>query len=64
MRIEGCALELHTTPDDDNPVLQHVMCNLLYTGVTRVKRLVGQQYAVRNGDQRRRWSKLGQWLSA
>ncbi|WP_237480586.1 SF1B family DNA helicase RecD2 [Lichenibacterium dinghuense] len=44
--------------------------NLLYTGVTRGKRLVvlvGQRkaiaMAVRNGGQRRRWSKLGEWLA-
>ena len=47
--------------------------NLLYTGVTRGKKLVvgpfvlvGQRkaiaMAVRNGGQRRRWSKLGEWL--
>jgi exodeoxyribonuclease V alpha subunit len=45
--------------------------NLLYTGVTRGKRLVvlvGQKkavaIAVRNVSGRRRWSKLGEWLSA
>jgi exodeoxyribonuclease V alpha subunit len=45
--------------------------NLLYTGVTRGKRLVvlvGQRralaIAVKNGNSRRRWSKLGEWLSA
>ena len=44
--------------------------NLLYTGVTRGKKLVvlvGQRralaIAVRNGGQRRRWSKLREWLS-
>ena len=44
--------------------------NLLYTGVTRGKRLVvlvGQRkaiaIAVRNGGKRRRWSKLQEWLS-
>ena len=43
--------------------------NLLYTGVTRGKRmvvLVGQKRAVaiaaRNVSGRRRWSKLGEWL--
>ncbi len=43
--------------------------NLLYTGVTRGKKLVvlvGQRkaiaIAVRNGGQRRRWSKLQEWL--
>ena len=42
--------------------------NLLYTGVTRGKRLVvlvGQKkavaIAVRNVSGRRRWSKLGEW---
>jgi exodeoxyribonuclease V alpha subunit len=45
--------------------------NLLYTGVTRGKRLVvliGQRkavaIAVRNASSRRRWSKLAEWLSA
>ena len=44
--------------------------NLLYTGVTRGKRLVvlvgsrrALAMAVRNGGARRRWSKLGEWLS-
>jgi exodeoxyribonuclease V alpha subunit len=43
--------------------------NLLYTGVTRGKRLVvlvGQKkavaIAVRNTSGRQRWSKLGEWL--
>ena len=45
--------------------------NLLYTGVTRGKRLVvlvGQKkavaIAVRNASGRRRWSKLGEWLAS
>jgi exodeoxyribonuclease V alpha subunit len=45
--------------------------NLLYTGVTRGKRLVvmaGQKQAisiaVRNISGRRRWSKLSDWLAA
>jgi exodeoxyribonuclease V alpha subunit len=45
--------------------------NLLYTGVTRGKRLVvlvGQRralgIAVRGEQTRRRWSKLGEWLSS
>ena len=45
--------------------------NLLYTGITRGKRLVvlvGQRkavaIAVRNITGRRRWSKLGEWLAA
>jgi exodeoxyribonuclease V alpha subunit len=44
--------------------------NLVYTGVTRGKRLVvvvGQTKAlakaVRGGDQGRRWSRLKEWLS-
>jgi exodeoxyribonuclease V alpha subunit len=48
------------------PMLQR---NLLYTGVTRGKKLVvlvGQQkavaIAVRNATGRRRWSKLREWL--
>jgi exodeoxyribonuclease V alpha subunit len=50
------------------PMLQR---NLLYTGVTRGKRLVvivGQKkavaIAVRNVSGRRRWSKLNEWLAA
>jgi exodeoxyribonuclease V alpha subunit len=50
------------------PMLQR---NLIYTGITRGKRLVvlvGQKkalgIAVRNVDSRRRWSKLREWLSA
>jgi len=49
-----------------SPMLQR---NLLYTGVTRGKRLVvlvGQRkaigIAVRNVSGRRRWSKLSEWL--
>ena len=45
--------------------------NLLYTGVTRGKRLVvlvGQKkavaIAVRNASGRRRWSKLDEWLAS
>jgi exodeoxyribonuclease V alpha subunit len=48
------------------PMLQR---NLLYTGITRGKRLVvlvGQKsavaIAVRNASERRRWSKLREWL--
>ena len=50
------------------PMLQR---NLLYTGVTRGKKLVvlvGQKkavaIAVRNISGRRRWSKLAEWLAA
>jgi exodeoxyribonuclease V alpha subunit len=47
-----------------HPMLQR---NLLYTGVTRGRRLlVGQKkavaIAVRNVSGRRRWSKLAEWL--
>jgi ATP-dependent exoDNAse (exonuclease V) alpha subunit len=49
------------------PMLQR---NLLYTGLTRGKRLVvlvglkkAVVIAVRNASSRRRWSKLGEWLS-
>ncbi|MFC5485381.1 ATP-binding domain-containing protein, partial [Microvirga aerilata] len=45
--------------------------NLLYTGVTRGKRLVvlvGQKkavaMAVRGGKMKRRWTKLREWLAA
>jgi NADP-dependent 3-hydroxy acid dehydrogenase YdfG len=51
---------------DKTPMLQR---NLLYTGITRGKKLVvlvGQKQAVaiavRNISGRRRWSKLGEWL--
>ena len=44
--------------------------NLLYTGVTRGRRLVvliGQdralRLAVRNAGARRRWTRLGEWLA-
>jgi exodeoxyribonuclease V alpha subunit len=42
--------------------------NLLYTGVTRGRRLVvlvGQRkaIAVKGAQTRRRWSKLGEWLA-
>jgi hypothetical protein len=54
------------------PVTTHMMLqrNLLYTGVTRGKRLVvllGQKkavaIAVKNVSGRRRWSKLREWLN-
>lgn len=57
-----------------NPLADHqhytmLARNLLYTSVTRGKRLVvliGQlqalAIAVKNGSARRRWSKLGEWL--
>jgi ATP-dependent exoDNAse (exonuclease V) alpha subunit len=50
-------------------ILAMLARNLLYTGVTRGKRLVvlvGQRkalaMAVRNAGARRRWSKLREWL--
>ena len=50
--------------------LRMLQRNLLYTGVTRGKRLVllvGQKkavaIAVRNVSGRRRWSKLNEWLA-
>ncbi len=52
-----------------DPALSMLQRNLLYTGVTRGKRLVvlvGQKkavaIAVRNVSGRRRWSKLCEWL--
>jgi exodeoxyribonuclease V alpha subunit len=52
-----------------HPALRHATGNLLYTGVTRGKKLVvlvGQKkavaIAVRNVSGRRRWSKLSEWL--
>jgi UvrD-like helicase C-terminal domain len=60
---QGCC-----TSSQNSGMLQR---NLLYTGVTRGKRLVvlvGQKKAVavvvRNVSGRRRWSKLAEWLSA
>jgi exodeoxyribonuclease V alpha subunit len=42
--------------------------NLLYTGITRGKKLAGQKkavaIAVRNASGRRRWSKLSEWLAS
>jgi hypothetical protein len=37
--------------------------NLLYTGVTRGKRLV-VLIAVRGGNMKRRWTKLREWLAS
>jgi hypothetical protein len=66
---------VHPSPVIVIPVLtQHYVMlqrNLLYTGVTRGRRLivlVGQKkavaIAVRNVSGRRRWSKLDEWLAA
>ncbi len=72
------ATTIHKAQGSEYPVVviplmtQHYLMlarNLLYTGVTRGKRLVvllGQRralaMAVRNGAARRRWSKLREWL--
>ena len=72
------ATTIHKAQGSEYPVVviplatQHYVMlarNLLYTGVTRDKRLVvlvGQRralaMAVSNGNARRRWSKLREWL--
>ena len=72
------ATTIHKAQGSEYPVVviplatQHYLMlarNLLYTGVTRGKRLVvvvGQEkalaMAVRNGSARRRWTKLREWL--
>jgi exodeoxyribonuclease V alpha subunit len=74
------AITIHKSQGSEYPavvipvVTQHytmLQRNLLYTGVTRGKRLVvlvGQKkavaIAVRNVSGRRRWSKLNEWLAA
>ena len=74
------ATTIHKAQGSEYPVVviplatQHYVMlarNLLYTGVTRGKRLVvlvGQRkalaMAVRNGNARRRWSKLREWLQS
>ena len=74
------AATIHKSQGSEYPVVviplmtQHyamLQRNLLYTGVTRGKRLVvlvGQKkavaIAVRNVSGRRRWSKLNEWLIA
>ncbi len=73
------AMTIHKSQGSEYPVViipvttQHypmLQRNLLYTGVTRGKRLVillGQKtaimIAVKNVSGRRRWSKLREWLS-
>jgi exodeoxyribonuclease V alpha subunit len=73
------ATTIHKSQGSEYPVVvipittQHYTMlarNLVYTGVTRGKRLVvlvGQRkalaIAVRHGGTRRRWSKLGEWLA-
>jgi exodeoxyribonuclease V alpha subunit len=77
--VPAYAASIHKSQGSEYPAViipvmtQHyamLQRNLLYTGVTRGKRLVvlvGQKkaiaIAVRNISSRRRWSKLGDWLS-
>src|SRR5207344_1304516 len=76
--VPAYAASIHNSQGSEYPAVvipvmtQHyamLQRNLLYTGVTRGKRLVvlvGQKkaiaIAVRNVSGRRRWSKLGEWL--
>jgi exodeoxyribonuclease V alpha subunit len=78
MLVPAYAATIHKSQGSEYPAViipvltQHyamLQRNLLYTGVTRGKRLVvlvGQKkavaIAVRNASSRRRWSKLGEWL--
>jgi exodeoxyribonuclease V alpha subunit len=78
MMVPAYAATIHKSQGSEYPAViipvltQHyamLQRNLLYTGVTRGKRLVvlvGQKkaiaIAVRNISGRRRWSKLGEWL--
>jgi exodeoxyribonuclease V alpha subunit len=78
MLVPAYAATIHKSQGSEYPAVvipvmtQHyamLQRNLLYTGVTRGKRLVvlvGQKkavaIAVRNVSGRRRWSKLGEWL--
>ena len=78
--VPAYAASIHKSQGSEYPAVvipvmtQHyamLQRNLLYTGVTRGKRLVvlvGQKkavaIAVRNISGRRRWSKLAEWLSA
>jgi exodeoxyribonuclease V alpha subunit len=77
--VPAYAASIHKSQGSEYPAVvipvmtQHyamLQRNLLYTGVTRGKRLVvlvGQKkavaIAVRNVSGRRRWSKLGEWLA-
>ena len=77
--VPAYAASIHKSQGSEYPAVvipvmtQHyamLQRNLLYTGVTRGKRLVvlvGQKkavaIAVRNVSGRRRWSKLAEWLS-
>ena len=78
--VPAYAVTIHKSQGSEYPAVvipvltQHytmLQRNLLYTGVTRGKRLVvlvGQRkaiaIAVRNVSGRRRWSKLKEWLGA
>jgi len=78
MLVPAYAATIHKSQGSEYPAViipvltQHyamLQRNLLYTGVTRGKRLVvlvGQRkavaIAVRNASGRRRWSKLAEWL--
>jgi exodeoxyribonuclease V alpha subunit len=80
MLVPAYAATIHKSQGSEYPAViipmltQHyamLQRNLLYTGVTRGKRLVvlvGQKkaiaIAVRNVSGRRRWSKLAEWLRA
>ena len=80
MLVPAYATTIHKSQGSEYPAVvipvltQHyamLQRNLLYTGVTRGKRLVvlvGQKkaiaIAVRNVSGRRRWSKLAEWLRA
>jgi exodeoxyribonuclease V alpha subunit len=79
MLVPAYAATIHKSQGSEYPAVvipvmtQHyamLQRNLLYTGVTRGKRLVvlvGQKktvaIAVRNVSGRRRWCKLGEWLA-
>jgi exodeoxyribonuclease V alpha subunit len=80
MLVPAYAATIHKSQGSEYPAVviplltQHyamLQRNLLYTGVTRGKRLVvlvGQKkavaIAVRNVSGRQRWSRLREWLSA
>jgi exodeoxyribonuclease V alpha subunit len=80
MLVPAYAATIHKSQGSEYPAVvipmltQHyamLQRNLLYTGLTRGKRLVvlvGQKkavaIAVRNVSARRRWSKLREWLNA
>jgi exodeoxyribonuclease V alpha subunit len=79
MLVPAYAVTIHKSQGSEYPAVvipimtQHyamLQRNLLYTGITRGKKLlvlVGQKkaiaIAVRNASGRRRWSKLAEWLA-